>query len=256
MLNSFYYTAILVFSLLIIFYLWGVFKKDHSLIKFLWPINFFIVSLVNLSINFHLNVRQFFLFIFVLIWAIHLVFYFFLSKKEKSELEPFIGWRQIWGEKNFNIKILYRYYLPHFIYVFLVSTIFIFIFNSVNTSISFFDYLLFIFLLLVLILQIIADWQLYNFKQEVGFRESVLTEGLWQFCRHPNYFFEWMFWLLICLYSLKIEYGWFTFIPFVVLTYYFINIDIKLMEKTFNTNRAYDMYKQQNNKFFPWFKSY
>ncbi len=41
----------------------------------------------------------------------------------------------------------------------------------------------------------LADVQLKNFKARAGERRKVCNVGLWSWSRHPNYFFEWLFWL-------------------------------------------------------------
>jgi len=41
----------------------------------------------------------------------------------------------------------------------------------------------------------VADRQLRAFVREPAHRGAVCDVGLWQFSRHPNYFFEWLSWL-------------------------------------------------------------
>ena len=40
----------------------------------------------------------------------------------------------------------------------------------------------------------LADAQLSGFRSRPKPKPPVMEEGLWAFSRHPNYFFEWMFW--------------------------------------------------------------
>lgn len=48
----------------------------------------------------------------------------------------------------------------------------------------------------------IADAQLARFKRDPGNEGKVCDVGLWGWSRHPNYFFEWCFWLGLALYGL------------------------------------------------------
>lgn len=53
----------------------------------------------------------------------------------------------------------------------------------------------------------LADLQLDRFRKTSRTRTAVMEEGLWAYSRHPNYFFEWLFWCAIALAALGS--GWF-----------------------------------------------
>ena len=47
------------------------------------------------------------------------------------------------------------------------------------------------------LLESVADFQKMNFlraMKKIGKRQEVCNVGLWRYCRHPNYFCEWMVW--------------------------------------------------------------
>ena len=51
--------------------------------------------------------------------------------------------------------------------------------------------------LAALVLESVADLQKVNFLRAMkkqGKRDQVCDVGLWRYCRHPNYFYEWMVW--------------------------------------------------------------
>lgn len=53
----------------------------------------------------------------------------------------------------------------------------------------------------------LADRQLQNFRRDPAARSGVLESGLWAYSRHPNYFFEWLFWCSMVVISLATP-GW------------------------------------------------
>ena len=53
----------------------------------------------------------------------------------------------------------------------------------------------------------IADAQLARFKRTAT-REQVCDVGLWGWSRHPNYFFEWLYWVGLATYGLAFPGGW------------------------------------------------
>lgn len=72
-----------------------------------------------------------------------------------------------------------------------------------------------------------ADWQLQTFKRTRPSPQAICETGLWSLSRHPNYFFEWLFWLAIALSALSLDgsyaIGWLTLVApalmYVVLVY-------------------------------------
>jgi steroid 5-alpha reductase family enzyme len=48
----------------------------------------------------------------------------------------------------------------------------------------------------------IADMQLRRFKKDPANVGRVCDTGLWSYSRHPNYFFEWLYWLGLAIYGL------------------------------------------------------
>ncbi|MGO4352735.1 MULTISPECIES: DUF1295 domain-containing protein [unclassified Rhizobium] len=48
-----------------------------------------------------------------------------------------------------------------------------------------------------------SDAQLARFRKSPGARTGVCELGLWRYSRHPNYFFEWLFWCCLPLFALS-----------------------------------------------------
>lgn len=53
----------------------------------------------------------------------------------------------------------------------------------------------------------IADRQLQHFRRLPQAKSSVMESGLWAYSRHPNYFFEWLFWCALVVIALSAS-GW------------------------------------------------
>ncbi|HEY5928257.1 MAG TPA: DUF1295 domain-containing protein [Kofleriaceae bacterium] len=54
----------------------------------------------------------------------------------------------------------------------------------------------------------IADAQLARWKRDPNNVGKVCEVGLWQYSRHPNYFFEWVTWLGFAIYGFAFPGGW------------------------------------------------
>ncbi|MGO9429875.1 DUF1295 domain-containing protein [Rhodoblastus sp.] len=51
----------------------------------------------------------------------------------------------------------------------------------------------------------LADAQLQRFRRRQSDRNSFCESGLWRWSRHPNYFFEWLFWLTCPLLAIDLS---------------------------------------------------
>ncbi|MGQ3215019.1 MAG: DUF1295 domain-containing protein [Shinella sp.] len=51
----------------------------------------------------------------------------------------------------------------------------------------------------------VSDWQLSRFRKTLQAKTNVCETGLWRYSRHPNYFFEWLFWCCWPLFALNLS---------------------------------------------------
>ena len=70
------------------------------------------------------------------------------------------------------------------------------------------DYAAIAVVLIGLVGESIADRQLAAWVRSKAKNEVICERGLWGWSRHPNYFFEWMFWLAIPLLAIAGGYPW------------------------------------------------
>jgi len=104
-----------------------------------------------------------------------------------------------------------------------------------------------------LIVEALADAQLSRFKADPGNRGRVMTQGLWRYSRHPNYFGEfcvwWGFWLLALAAG-----AWWTVVSPLLMTALLLKVSgVALLEKDIAERRpAYRDYIARTNAFFPW----
>lgn len=100
----------------------------------------------------------------------------------------------------------------------------------------------------------IADFQLQKFLSKK--RKKVCDVGLWAYSRHPNYFFEWIFWIGIFLLALNSPFGWISLISpvFLLVTLlFFTGIPPNEEQALASKGRAYKKYQKRVSVFIPWF---
>lgn len=101
-----------------------------------------------------------------------------------------------------------------------------------------------------------ADQQLAQFRAAPRNQGRVCREGLWNYSRHPNYFFEWLHWCSYVVMTWGAP-GWvLTWIGPIVMGIALLKVTgIPRAEEQALLNRGeeYKAYQATTNAFFPWF---
>ncbi len=106
-----------------------------------------------------------------------------------------------------------------------------------------------------IIIETIADLQLFLFKRYPSNDGLVMTRGLWKNSRHPNYFGECLFWfgLFLVHFSFKNANPILVFAPLLVfLLFEFISIPM-MDKRQLSKKPAYNEYKARTNPMLPIF---
>lgn len=102
----------------------------------------------------------------------------------------------------------------------------------------------------------LADWQLYQFTQDPKEPpNTVCQRGLWYYSRHPNAFFDILFWLSIALMGIGNVSMIAALIGVVVLGFIFIVLTIPITESYSLKKRLdYALYQKQVSILLPWMR--
>ncbi len=131
------------------------------------------------------------LLIMPILWGIRLATYLFIRILKIKKDQRFDGVR----EKFWSFA---KFWLLQAISIFIISLPFIFAsLNDLPKNINFLALTLFFVGLLI---ETIADWQKYQFKNKQNEKNSFIKHGLWKYSRHPNYFGEMLMWWSIYLF--------------------------------------------------------
>lgn len=100
----------------------------------------------------------------------------------------------------------------------------------------------------------VADWQMSRFKARNPDPLAVCEEGLWNYSRHPNYFFEALVWLGFYLFACGAAWGWLTaYVPaaMVYLLLYVTGIPPAEAAAVLRKGDSYRRYQQTTSAFVP-----
>ncbi len=108
--------------------------------------------------------------------------------------------------------------------------------------------------------EMMSDYQLNKFKKlkkSGEITDTVCQLGLWNYSRHPNYFFESVIWVGIYLFCATTLLGITTIYAPIIITFLLIKVTgIPSLEKSMlqSKGEAYQRYQDSTSAFVPWFK--
>ena len=105
--------------------------------------------------------------------------------------------------------------------------------------------------------QVTADAQLNAFKNDPANKGEVCRKGLWNYSRHPNYFFEWLMWMAYLLFAFSSDGAWIALLPPAIMLYLLLNVTgIPLTEENAIRSKGekYKEYQRTTSAFVPWKK--
>jgi steroid 5-alpha reductase family enzyme len=103
----------------------------------------------------------------------------------------------------------------------------------------------------------LADRQLARFRADPANKGKICQIGLWNYSRHPNYFFEWLVWVGYAVFALGSPWGWLGFIAPALMLHFLLNVTgIPMTEELSLKSKgdAYREYQRTTSAFVPWFK--
>ena len=101
----------------------------------------------------------------------------------------------------------------------------------------------------------VADGQLAKFRADPANKGRVCQAGLWNWSRHPNYFFEWLIWVGYAVSALGVPWGWLGLFAPALMWHFLVNVTgIPMTEELSVKSKgdAYREYQRTTNAFVPW----
>ena len=103
-----------------------------------------------------------------------------------------------------------------------------------------------------------ADYQLKQFTARPENQGRICQQGLWNYSRHPNYFFEWLVWVAFFLFAWGSPGGCLTVLCPGLMLFFLLRVTGIPLTEELSVRRkgdAYREYQRTTSAFVPWFKS-
>jgi len=242
----------------IVIYIFSMILKNTSLYDPYWSIVPLLISFYYLffpQIYIFNNARFLIVFILVFIWSIRLTYNWARQWRGlKHEDWRYTKYRVEKGKKFWLINLIGLQLMPT-IQVYLGSISLYPAISLRSASFGLLDILAILITGGAILIEAIADQQIYNFIKTRKNEKEIITTGLWRYSRHPNYFGEIMFWWGLYIFALAADSSYFwAIIGPICITALFIFLSIPLMEdRNLERKPDYEIYMKQTSRLIPWF---
>ena len=236
---------------------WATSINNMGIVDVFWSFNFAVIAAVIFSFSDGNEFRKTIVCGLAFLWSIRLGLH--LGVRIFSHLDEEEGrYKQLRKEwsKNLNLKFFLFFQAQAFSNVLLSIPFFIISFNK-NITISWLEYIGIAIWFISIIGEAIADWQLKQFKKNAANKGLVCDNGLWNYSRHPNYFFQLLIWIGVFIFALSSHYGWLSIISPLSIGYLIFKVTgIPMTEEQSIRSKGekYKAYQQTTSVFIPWFK--
>jgi steroid 5-alpha reductase family enzyme len=238
-------------------WVWANQIKNAGVVDIFWSYNFPIIAIILFFFGNGLDERRMLICTMVAIAGFRLGTH--LMTRVVSHLDEEEGrykqLRQEWAP-NADRKFFWFFQMQALSNVFLAIPFFIIVVNT-DTGLSVFEYAGTALWMIAFAGESLADWQLKKFKQNPANKGEVCDTGLWNYSRHPNYFFEWLMWVAYFVFALASPYGYLAIIsPLVILYLLFKVTGIPATEEQSLRSKGdkFRAYQKNTSVFVPWFK--
>ena len=244
--------AVLTLVYVNVIYLVSLVKKDFGIMDIAWGVGFVIIAGYSLFFSDSLYTRQIVITLLTTVWGGRLSLHIFLRNKDKPEDFRYNKWRKDWG-KFAPVRAYFQVFiLQGFLMIIFAMPVIV---TNANTGPGI-DLLTLIGAIVWFTgfgFETIGDYQLMRFKQNPANKGKIMTEGLWRYTRHPNYFGEALLWWGIWIIAIPVEYGAWTVLSPALLTFFLLKVSgIPMLERKYENDERYTAYKHRTNKFIPW----
>ncbi|NVO18169.1 MAG: DUF1295 domain-containing protein [Bacteroidetes bacterium] len=224
--------------------------KDNSIIDIFWGSGFVIVSAITLFIPGEITVKKLIISLAVTAWGLRLSIYLFIRKKGKGEDYRYKAWRNTW--QRFRLRSYFQVFILQGLIMFLVSSPVMLVNNSRSEHMGILEFAGIFVFLFGITYETIADQQLRRFCSKEENAGKLMVSGLWQFCRHPNYFGESLIWWGIWLFAVPEIDGLFTIVSPILMTFLLRYVSgVPMLEKKQAEKSEWEAYKNKVPAFIP-----
>ena len=188
----------------------------------------------------------------VTVWGLRLTYHIVRRLVRHPEDKRYQDLRKKW-RGNVALNTFFRVYLAQAVLAVVVSIAVIHINFSQPQSIGWVAWVGIGLWAIGFIFEAVGDWQLKRFISLPKNRGKLMTQGLWKYTRHPNYFGEAVQWWGIAVIAFATPHGWVAVLSPVIITFLLRFVSgVPLAEQSSEKKSGWQAYKKRTSVFVPW----
>lgn len=237
-----------------IVFLWALKIKNNGIVDIFWAFDFTVIAAIVWLLSDGFSERKLLVCGLAGLWSLRLGIYLLIrvGSHIKEEEGRYKQLRQEWSSGKFFVF----FQMQAFSNVMLSIPFFIIALNP-DPGLSVAEYIGATLWFLCIIGEGVSDWQLQYFKSKPENKGKVCQYGLWNYSRHPNYFFQFSIWIAVLIFAFSSPYGWLAVICPISIGYLIFKVTgIPMTEEQAvrSKGEAYKEYQRTTSVFVPWFK--
>ncbi len=240
--------------IMILVWIWAKAIKNNGIVDIFWAFNFLVIAIIIWLLANGYPPRKNIVCLLAALWSLRLGLYLLIrvGSHLKEEEGRYKKLREEWNDTKF----FFFFQMQAFSNV-MLSLPFFFIALNPEPQISLIEYIGAGLWCVSIVGEGLSDWQLKHFKKDPANKGKVCQYGLWNYSRHPNYFFQFMIWISVLIFAIPSPYGWISVICPLSIGYLIFKVTgIPMTEEQAvrSKGEAYKEYQRTTSSFAPWFK--
>jgi steroid 5-alpha reductase family enzyme len=243
--------AIVLFAFVNFWFVVALIRKRNDVADVAWGLGFVLLTWIAFFYTATYEPRQVLVTLLVTLWGIRLAWHIHSRNTNKGEDYRYKAWRESWG-KWFLLRSYLQVYILQGVFLYIIVLPVLFIQRYGGPALNIYDLIGVFIWGIGFYFEAVGDSQLRAFIKDANNKGKILTTGLWQYTRHPNYFGEVTQWWGIWLIALSVPGSFWTIIGPITITYLIVFVSgIPMLEKRYEGNQEFESYKQKTSVFFP-----
>lgn len=204
--------------------------RRNDVADFFWGLGFVSLAVVHSVQSEHFGLRAKVVLGLVVFWGVRLALYTGFRMLGKKEDQRYANWRISWG-KSEPLRAFFQVFLLQGTILGVIALPVIWVLRMDASEISGWDFLGLALVLTGLCFEVIADFQMRDFKKSSQNHGKIMSQGLWSYSRHPNYFGEILIWWGFFFMALNLPGAFLTLVSPLLITFLLLRVSgVTLLE--------------------------